>query len=250
MIDIHFHALPGIDDGPEEWGDALALCRAAAAEGTRVIVATPHVLREPWLNEDRAARRALVAELNERLGGTPRVLPGCEYWFTSDVLELVEAALRGDGPLEFLGGDGGDGGTGTGPRHLLVEFSPGFVPRAALDVFHELSLLGVTPVIAHPERNIAFLRDPGLLEGLVDRGAKAQLTAASVVGDLGRTVQAAAEEMWLAGFAHVIASDAHSLDLRPPMMAAAREWVRSSWGEPAAVSLFDTRSILANSESE
>jgi tyrosine-protein phosphatase YwqE len=46
MIELHFHCLPGIDDGPPGWDEALALCRAAAADGVETIVATPHVLRE------------------------------------------------------------------------------------------------------------------------------------------------------------------------------------------------------------
>ena len=33
MIDIHCHLLPGIDDGPSDWDEAVSLCRAAAAEG-------------------------------------------------------------------------------------------------------------------------------------------------------------------------------------------------------------------------
>ena len=31
MIEVHFHCLPGIDDGPSDWDEAVALCRAAAA---------------------------------------------------------------------------------------------------------------------------------------------------------------------------------------------------------------------------
>ena len=52
MIDIHFHCLPGIDDGPRNWEEAIALCRAAEADGVQTIVATPHVLRDDWLNEN------------------------------------------------------------------------------------------------------------------------------------------------------------------------------------------------------
>ena len=77
MIDIHFHCLPGIDDGPSTWEEAVDLCRAAGAEGTETIVATPHVLRDPWLNEDRAERDRLLVRLNALLGGKPAVVPGC-----------------------------------------------------------------------------------------------------------------------------------------------------------------------------
>ena len=41
--EVHFHLLPGIDDGPSSIEESIALAVAAAAEGTRTIVATPHV---------------------------------------------------------------------------------------------------------------------------------------------------------------------------------------------------------------
>ena len=67
MIEVHFHCLPRVDDGPASWDEAVALCRAAAAEGTTRIVATPHVLRGDWANTNPVARDRLVQALNERL---------------------------------------------------------------------------------------------------------------------------------------------------------------------------------------
>src|SRR6185436_5191738 len=45
LIDLHFHALPGVDDGPATLEDALALLRGAYDAGTRTVVATPHVIK-------------------------------------------------------------------------------------------------------------------------------------------------------------------------------------------------------------
>ncbi len=44
MIDLHCHILPGLDDGPSSMQEALAMCRIAAEDGIRTIVATPHML--------------------------------------------------------------------------------------------------------------------------------------------------------------------------------------------------------------
>src|SRR5437762_1166188 len=41
--DIHFHILPGVDDGPSSMDESVALAAAAVADGTRTVVATPHV---------------------------------------------------------------------------------------------------------------------------------------------------------------------------------------------------------------
>ena len=224
MIDIHFHCLPAIDDGPRDWDEAVELCRAAAKEGTTTIVATPHVLREPWINDDPQSILGLVAGLNDRLGGEPKVLPGCEYFFTLDAVELWNAGT----PLIALNRG----------QYLLVEF-PSRVPRAAENVFHELALAGVTPVIAHPERNHEFMTNPERLEKLVSLGAITQITAASVVGDFGRPAQSACDELFERGLVHSVASDSHSTSRRPPRLADARERVRRIWGGDAERELFE-----------
>src|ERR1700728_5295653 len=41
--ELHFHLLPGLEDGPRTLEESLALARAAVAEGTGIVVATPHV---------------------------------------------------------------------------------------------------------------------------------------------------------------------------------------------------------------
>ena len=226
-IDIHFHCLPGIDDGPESWDEAVEMCRKAAAEGMEKIVATPHVLRDGWLNDDPAARDALILRLNTLLGGRPAVLPGCEFWYSSDVVEFVEKGEAG--PLTFLNRS----------RYLLIEFAPAFVPANAEATFHELVVLNVVPVIAHPERNFVFARSPERLESLVARGAVAQLTAGSLLGEFGKLAQLAGEEFLRQGLAHVVASDTHSIDVRPSRMAAARELVRRTFGAEIEEGLFE-----------
>jgi len=228
VIDLHFHCLPGIDDGAGTWEEAVEMCRLAAADGTGTIVATPHVLRDGWLNEDAAGRDAMILKLNTLLGGRPSILPGCEYRYSSDVVDLVEKGESG--PLTRLNRS----------RYLLMEFSPAFVPAGVAAALHELMVLNVVPVIAHPERNLVFARDPQQLESLVARGARTQLTAASFLGEFGRTAQAASEEFVRRGIAHAVASDAHSAGRRPPRLAAARERVRKTFGAELEAGLFES----------
>ncbi len=58
MIDLHCHVLPGVDDGPDGLGDALAMCRLAASDGCTVLVATPHQ-RHPALAD--LSRQGILA---------------------------------------------------------------------------------------------------------------------------------------------------------------------------------------------
>lgn len=228
MIDLHFHCLPGLDDGPADWDEAVALCRAAADEGTATIVATPHVLRDRWLNDDVAVRDELVLKLNAKLGGHPAVLPGCEFFYSADVIELLERGAAG--PLTGLNRS----------RYLLIEFPAGWVPPNAEGVFFELSLLGIQPVIAHPERNLDLARNPARLRSLVEKGGVVQVTAGSLLGHFGRPALIASLEFFRLGLVDVIASDAHSPDRRPPMLNEARRMVTEQWGEETAVGIFES----------
>ena len=236
MIDLHFHCLPGIDDGPADWDAAVALCRAAAKDGVTTIVATPHVLRDRWINEDAAQRDQLLMKLNTLLGGSPAVLPGCEYYFSSDAIELWEQGSAG--PLTGLNRS----------NYLLVEFPALRIPEQAEAVLYEMSVMGVRPVIAHPERNLVFAEQPEKLERFVEIGALTQITASSVTGAFGRPAQMACDEFFRRGLIHVIASDAHSIARRPPSMTQAREAVRQRWGSDAESVLFDAApaAILEN----
>lgn len=194
------------------------MCRLAAAQGTTTIVATPHVLRDPWLNEDRALRDGLVAELNHRLGGTPKVLPGAEVWYSSDLVELAEKGEAG--PLTGLNGS----------RCLLVEVSPLHPMGAVEAAFHELVVMGRIPVLAHPERIPCFWDEPDRLRRWVSRGVLLQVTAGSILGDFGRQAMEFSEWLLDEELVHLVASDAHDVGRRPPRLAEAREWLRRRKG--------------------
>ncbi len=226
MIDLHFHCLPGIDDGPQSWDDAVALCQAAAADGAETLVATPHVLRGDWLNEDAAVRDGLILRLNTLLEGEPAILPGCEYLLSDDAIGLFERGA--EGPLTGLNRS----------RYLLVELPATAAPRSIESAFHELALLGAVPIVAHPERHSLFRREPEILARLVRGGSLAQITAASLLGHFGERAQAASEEFFRRGLVSLVASDAHNLDRRPPSLSAAREKVRRRWGSEAEEGLF------------
>ena len=212
VIDLHSHVLPGIDDGPPTIEGSLALARAAAAAGTGVLLATPHV--NSRYRNDATDIAAGVRDLNARLrgegvataDGTPlEVRPGAEIALTL-VAELAPEQLA----ALSLGG---------GPW-LLVE--PPFAPVAPnLDAI-VLDLLdrGHRILLAHPERCPALRRDPRMLRGLVNAGVLTSVTAGSLVGHFGGEARDFALELARGGMLHNVASDAHDELHRPPVIAA------------------------------
>jgi protein-tyrosine phosphatase len=207
MIDLHCHVLPGIDDGPATIEGSLALARAAAAAGTRVLLATPHVSWSYPAN-DADTIAALVDELNARLEAEEialEVRAGAELAITR-LIEIAPAELA----RLSLGGS----------PWLLVE--PPFAPTiTGLDsILLDLQRQGHRILLAHPERCHAFHRDPQMLESLVRAGVLTSITAGSLVGRFGNQVRRFALSLARDGLIHNVASDAHDSVHRPPGTAA------------------------------
>jgi protein-tyrosine phosphatase len=88
-----------------------------------------------------------------------------------------------------------------------------------------LGLRGFVAVVGHPERNRAVQSNPRRLGEAVRMGALVQITAASLDGRIGRSSQKAAQRLLELGFAHVLASDAHTPEIREAGLAEAVEAV-------------------------
>lgn len=221
MIDLHAHVLPGVDDGPVTWDETLALVRAAAGAGVTAMAATPHMLPDgPWANE-RDRILPLVDELRrrvEREGLGVDIVPGGEVYVVPDAAERVRKGKA------MTYGDAG--------RYMLLELPPSHVPPYLERVLFELRVTGVTPIIAHPERYDVVQRDPDIVWEWHERGALLQLNVGSLplAGPLGRTARA----LLAMGAVHLLASDAHGVDKRPPLRAKDFERAAAFVGEPAA----------------
>lgn len=223
MIDLHTHILPGLDDGPGAMENSLELARQAAAGGTVALAATPHVIAGVYDNSKEKILKA-VAQLQGELNKENikiKVCPGAEYMLDPQLPRQLKEGL-----LLTLNNAG---------RHLLVELPAVDMPPWATAVFYDLVLSGVTPVLAHPERNQALLEDPGAIEPLVNMGVIGQITAASLTGDLGRRVQRLACRFIQGGFGCLLASDAHGpKGLRGPDLSRAYAAACRQWGKEAA----------------
>jgi protein-tyrosine phosphatase len=206
VIDLHCHVLPGIDDGPATIEGSVALARVAARDGTRVLVATPHVNRR-YPNAPEVIERGVQA-VRERLVDEAIALDvraGAELAMTR-LLEL-EAAQIG---RYALGGGG----------WLLVE-CPLASAATGFDIL-VLDLLrrGHRVLLAHPERCPTFHREPQKLQTLVQAGALTSITSGALVGRFGGAVGRFALDLLCRGLVHNVASDAHDHVHRPPTMRA------------------------------
>jgi protein-tyrosine phosphatase len=222
MIDLHTHILPGLDDGSSDIDESLAMAQVAYEDGIHTIVATPHVLPGAF-NNDKNKILSAVAGLNQTLKEQDiavDILPGAEYYLESDLpLKLSQ------GELLTINDNG---------RYLLVELPSAFIPEYTLQILYEIQLQGVTPIIAHPERNAGFIRRPTTLQELISRGVLAQATSASITGLFGKRVKQTAYSFLKQGLVHLVSSDAHSANGRAPLLSQARKEIEQHLGSNLA----------------
>lgn len=199
-LDLHCHVLPGIDDGPRDLAEAVAVARALVSVGIRHAVATSHITpgRYPNRRDDLLER---VADFQDYLvmARVPlRLLPGAE-------VRLEDESLQPDVRLTI-----GDGG-----QYLLVELpNKALTPQAIESQLRDLLAQGLTPILAHPERYPMLQREPALLARWVELGCLAQGTLSVLAGRAAEPAIQALETFLAKGLIHVFGTDAHHVDAR------------------------------------
>jgi protein-tyrosine phosphatase len=221
-VDIHCHCLAAVDDGPATMGEALALCRGLSGDGVRVVIATPHQLgRFSGCNEASQIREA-VSVLNEELRRNDiplTVMPGGDVRVDERICRLLEA----DRILTLA--DGGKYILLELPHEVFINIEPLLVGLASM---------GIQAIISHPERHRALIKQPNLLLNWLAGGVRLQVTAASLLGEFGPAVQRAAWHFLASGWVSFVATDAHDLHGRRPLMKAAFEQISAQLGVAVA----------------
>jgi protein-tyrosine phosphatase len=231
MIDIHHHLLWGLDDGASSRETSVAMARIATEDGITHVVCSPHANGQyayrPQVNADK------IAELQGMLDneGIPLKLgQGCDFHLSYDNIQDA----KGDPALFSINGLG----------YLLVEVPDYGLPRGLTEIFYELQLVGLTPILTHPERNPTLQADKSRMVDWLRGGVLVQVTAGSVLGYMGKHAERAAHELLANRWVHFLATDAHNTSSRPPRMREAFELVAKKYG-PDYAHLLCTSNPLA-----
>ncbi len=221
LVDIHVHLLAGLDDGPRTPDDALAMCRRLCAEGAGMAAALAHQNeRYPDVTPDviRAAAGRLTAALREQR--VPLTVYPCAEVMVDPDLE----ASWGAGRLLSIADRG---------AYLLVEMPHGLYvdlrPTA-----RNLRPRGVRLILAHPERQPEVLHESGAVEALIREGCLVQVSSGSITDPATASDRRALKSWLRRGCVHFLGSDGHSLNRRPPLLAAAYRTIRGWAGASVA----------------
>lgn len=194
FTDLHTHILPGVDDGAKDLEKALEMLRMQKACGVERVALTPHFypLREEFqsfLDKRQQAYEGLLPNWDAE--SMPDLRLGAEVHYSPALAELDLRRLT-IGQSDYL----------------LLELSNNAFPAHIETILKMMLQQGITPILAHVERCVYFLEEPGTLVQLVELGAMAQVSSKAMVEKKKKKFVEACLQKNVAQF---IASDIHDL---------------------------------------
>ena len=236
LVDIHCHILPGIDDGSKDWDTSIKLAKAAVKDGVTHAICTPHTLNGRYTNhkDDIIWLTDLYQKKLDEAKIPLTVFPGQEVRLSGD---LIDALDQDD--ILFCDEDG---------TYMLLEFPSDDVPTYAQDTIFKIMQRGVTPIIVHPERNSRILKEPEILQGMLEQGCLVQITASSYTGVFGDKIEEMSRKLIAAEQGCTFASDAHDLPRRQYQLSEAYQKMSHEFGQDLAQQWQDNARSIINGD--
>lgn len=229
MVDIHTHILSGLDDGAESLDMSMAMAEMAIKDGITHIIGTPHAHpNHDFIPELVRARRD---EIQSRFEGRLTIATGCDFHLSFENLQDIRLY-----PERY---------TLNQKNYLLVEFADFSIPPSMDHALHDLQLAGLQPIITHPERNPLIRVKSDRLFRWIRQGCYVQVTAGSLLGKFGKAAKESALEWLDAGGVHFLASDAHNVTSRPPILSDAFAFLEKAHGKEVAQALLVDNPLAA-----
>lgn len=213
MIDIHSHFLPGVDDGPGTLEETLEMIGMAYEEGVRCAIVTPHLNHplefksNPSIETIYKQTRDIVIDRYKNFG----LVLGAELYITSDYIKVLETK-----PYHFTIGT---------TNYVLIEFDRNIDKAHVLDVIHEMIVRNYRPILAHVEMYPRMIAHVDTIRELRNAGAYIQITGSSLLGKQGSEITSFLRKLIRFGLVDFIASDAHGIKSRRPLLKDAYQTV-------------------------
>ena len=198
MIDFHNHILPTVDDGASSLDISISMLQHAQKQGITDVVNTVH-FQHPKMEGKKMSFKFIkgqIDELNDILKNNNikiNIHIGSEVFFLPNLLDLI------DNPLSTIGNG----------KYMLIEFNPFNIPDIHKQIFFDLKMNGITPIIAHPERYNQVQENINIVADWLEAGCIVQIDAGSPIGLLGKKAKVTSEILIKNNWFQLLGSDAH-----------------------------------------
>ncbi len=228
-FDIHSHILPAVDDGAKNLNEALKILKVMQSQGIEKVIATPHFYPADDNLEDFEQRITLAYKKLTEFSvkrKLPEVYLGCELLYYSGIgnsEDLSRFCLNNS-------------------SYLLLELTSDVINNHLFeDIIKLREKNGITPIIAHIERYAYNKKYKKLIGFLKEQELPVQINTSSILTpSLDRVIK----KLLDSGLKCVLATDSHSVDLRPPYMAQALEYISSTYGKDYRDKLLENSEML------
>ena len=196
FTDIHSHLLPGIDDGVNDFDEALTVIRKMREAGYRKLITTPHIMSDTYRN-DAVIIQSKLNELNQFVSENKidvMIEAAAEYYFDTWLINEVNQSK----PLLTFG-----------DHYLLFEMNYMTEPYQLKDFIFKITMQGYKPVLAHPERYQFMTLEKA--EDLHHRGVLLQLNILSFIDYYSKPVRQMANQLVDHGWINFLGSDCHHI---------------------------------------
>ncbi|MFC4233194.1 tyrosine-protein phosphatase [Parasediminibacterium paludis] len=195
-VDMHSHLLPGIDDGLQTVADTVAYMQALQAMGYKKFICTPHILNGVHNNspETILPQLAIVREALKQHGVNVEVAAAAEYMID----DVFEQYIKEGKPLLTFG-----------DQYILVEMSYMAEATNLYSVLYDLTIKGLQPILAHPERYNYFHKQFDQYYEIKNRNTLFQVNILSLSGYYGKQVKQTAERLIKEKMVEFIGTDMH-----------------------------------------
>jgi protein-tyrosine phosphatase len=196
-IDVHSHLLPNVDDGCSTLAESLECARRMVMAGYTHSFCTPHY----WPNLPTSATnvRKWTAELQNALDSWQiplKLLPGGEINLRPDTSE--------DNPAEIVS-------YGMARKYALIDLWADVLPAFFEPQLKWLQSLGMTVILAHPERMKAVQSKPQLADHFAELGVLLQGNLQCFSDPPGSPTRVTAERYLREDRYFMLGSDLHNL---------------------------------------
>lgn len=197
MVDIHSHIISGIDDGSKSETMSVEMLKMSESCGVKAIVATPHFMSGRFDCEYQEVKERVdrLQDLAKDNNIDIKIYSGQEVYYSRDLVKYYTDDLIS---------------TINESRYMLIELPMvDFDLSEVVDSIYELQIRDITPIIAHGERYRPFIKNPSLINKLIEEGYLFQLNTGSITGQFGKDVKKTAELYLQNGIYSFIGSDGH-----------------------------------------
>jgi len=198
LVDMHSHLLPNLDDGLKSIEDTIRFIGDLYQLGYRKLICTPHILSDLYPNTKQTILPALlrVRDALSEANIPMRIEAAAEYMMDHDFYEMIQNVKKED--LLTINN-----------QYILVEMSYLAPSPNVEEIIFALRMLGLTPILAHPERYSYYHHTFTQYERFKELGCKLQVNILSLSGGYGPHVKKSAEKLFKKKMVDFVGTDMH-----------------------------------------